>query len=312
MITVLTGGTGGAKLARGLAAIMPPGELKVVVNTGDDWTFYGLQISPDVDMVLYTLAGILDEERGWGIRGDSFRVVERLRHLGENVWFNVGDQDLAFQLKRNAWLGNGGTPTGFAIWLSRLLHINAEVLPMTDAHVETRILTENGDWHFEEYLVKEKAKGAVRKIWFRGMEAARPSDEVLNAIRCSDAIIFGPSNPLVSNGPILSVPGLREEIKFSKAVKVAISPVVGKRAIKGPLVQMMTDLHLDVSALGVAGVYRDLLDVFVLDQEDVELAGQIAAEFGFRVLFENTRMVSPEKEIALACAVVECIRSLKR
>lgn len=309
MITILAGGTGGAKLARGFASVLPPGELHVVVNTGDDCSFYGLRVSPDVDMAIYTLAGLLNQVQGWGLYGDTSAVAERLQALGENLWFNLGDQDLAVQLLRNAWYEKGGTPTGFARWLGETLGINAVVLPMTDDHVETRIVTKNGDRHFEEYLLKDRGCGTVQKIWFQGAEVSRPTVEVLTALRESNVIIFGPSNPLVSIGPILALPDVREVIENSSALKIAISPIVGGKVIKGPLASMMLDLGMEPSSFTIAGIYEGLIHTFVLDKEDSEQAQRIKQKLNTEVITLDTRMTDKERETALASDLLEYVDS---
>lgn len=299
MITIFAGGTGGAKLARGFAALLPPGKLTVVANTGDDWSFYGLRVSPDVDMIIYTLAGMLNQTQGWGLSGDTSKVADELRRFGETVWFNLGDRDLAVQLLRNVWYEKGGKPTGFVGWLGDTLKINARVLPMTDDRVETMIVTEKGERHFEEYLLEDKGKGTIQRIRFKGIEAARPSEAVLRMLSLSKMIVLGPSNPFVSIGPILGLPGICEALKENKGLKIAVSPIVGGKAIKGPLARMMLDLGMEVSPFSVAHLYRNLIDYFVLDSSDAQHRQRIE-ELGVKVLLMDTMMPNPEKEIIFA------------
>ncbi|HHV56596.1 MAG TPA: 2-phospho-L-lactate transferase [Firmicutes bacterium] len=308
MYTVLTGGTGGVKIARGLAAVLPPGELRVIVNTGDDISFYGIKVSPDVDMVLYALAGLLNEKQGWGLVGDTFNVCEQLSLFGEDIWFHLGDRDLAVQLKRNQWYRSGKTPSAFARHLARKLGVGVTVLPMTDGHVRTIVETDRGDMHFEEYLLKPSSDVRVRGIRFEGAAASCPTSAVLDALDNADVILFGPSNPLVSINPILSLKGVRKRIQSAKALKVGVSPIIGSQAIKGPLTRMMADLGIEVSAFGVASMYQTLLDVFVIDEKDAVLAEKINSELGFRVVTTDIRMDRREKEVSLAQFLLEQIR----
>lgn len=307
MLTILAGGTGGAKLARGFAAFLPPLEMNIIVNTGDDYSFYGLQVSPDVDMVIYLLAGLLDENRGWGLRDETFTIVELLNNSGEDVWFNLGDKDLVNQLKRLQFYTQGGTPTEFAKILTRNLGVKATVLPMTDQHVETRIVTESGNRHFEEYLLADQCRGNINEILFQGIESARPTAEVLNAIRTSRLIVFGPSNPLVSIGPILALPGFKEALRDSRALKVAVSPIIGGKALKGPLAGMLQKLNLEVSSFGVAGFYQDIADIFFIDEEDAGLAENISLHYGLQVITGDIRMPGAEREKALAQSLYQLL-----
>ncbi len=307
----LAGGVGGAKLAHGLAAHLGP-ELTVVVNTGDDLERHGLVIWPDHDTVLYTLAGLDDRERGWGLRDETWTVMEQLERLGEATWFRLGDRDIATHLVRTEQLRAGRRPTEVALDLQRRFGIAPRILPMSDAPVRTVVETDTGRLEFQEYFVRLRQEPTVRAVTFVGVEAARPSAEVAAAIRAAELVVVAPSNPIVSIGPILAVPGVRDllaERRRAGVPVVGVSPIVAGRALKGPADRMLASLGHPVSAAGVAAIYRDLLDGFVVDAVDADLAPEIEA-LGIRVLATDTIMTDDAARARLGAAVVEFGRTL--
>jgi len=270
-IVVLAGGTGGAKLVRGFSEAVGPERLSAIVNTGDDIEIYGAYVSPDPDLVSFGLAGLIDE-RGWGLRGDTFAVMDALRELGVEVWFNLGDRDLAWCCERARMLAEGLSPTAALARLNEAIGVRAQVLPMSDEQVRTWVRTATG-WHpFQEFMIRDGAAGLVEGVEFRGAEQATASSEVLAAIDRARAIVIGPSNPLASIGPILAVPGVREALLAAKAPVVAVSPVVGGEVLKGPTASFMAFAALECSADGVAAFYGELLDGIVADEDVGRLA----------------------------------------
>ena len=300
MIVALAGGVGGAKLADGLYRSLVPDTLTVVVNTGDDFDLYGLRISPDADTVLYTLAGLANPETGWGIADDTFSTLEMLRRYGEDTWFLLGDRDFATHIQRTRWLRDGQSPTQVAGALASALGVRARLLPMCDAPVATRVRTPDGELAFQDYFVRRQHRDEVLGIRFDGIEAAQPSDAAREAIAQAEAIVFCPSNPIVSIGPILAVPGMRDLLRSARVPRVAVSPIVAGQALRGPADRMLAGLGDEVSALGVARLYRDVLDGIVIDEADAALAGRIGDELGLRVLVTGTVMRSVEDRQRLA------------
>lgn len=265
-VVVLAGGTGGAKLARGmLDVVAAPDELAVVVNTGDDVAIYGAHVSPDPDLVAYWLADRIDA-RGWGLAGDTFHVMDGLRELGVDVWFNLGDRDLAVGIDRARRLAEGARLTEAIAALTDALGVGARVLPMADEPVRTHVVARGRTWPFQEFMIVNRAEGPVEGVELRGVEAARPTPEVLEAIARARAIVIGPSNPLVSIGPILAVPGMRDALRRSPAPVVAVSPVVRGAVVKGPTAAFMAWAGQPLSAAGVAALYGDVLDGIVADE----------------------------------------------
>jgi LPPG:FO 2-phospho-L-lactate transferase len=269
-VVALCGGVGGAKLAHGLASALPPEELSIIVNTGDDFQHLGLSIAPDLDSVMYALAGLADPVRGWGRREETWTFMEALRGLGGESWFQLGDGDLALHVERSWRLARGATLSEVTAHLCRALAITARVLPMSDDPVRTRVLTAEGWLDFQEYFVHQQCRPAVRDFMFAGAELARAQPDALAALERRDlrAIIICPSNPFVSVEPILAIPGIRSAMRRSGAPVVAVTPIVGGKAIKGPAAKMMAELGLDVSGAAVAQRYSDLIDGFVIDQAD--------------------------------------------
>lgn len=272
-MTLLAGGGGGAKLAHGFAQVTD--SLTVVVNTADDAELHGLHVSPDVDTVLYTLAGRIDPAQGWGLAGDTDVVLRAMAELGEDTWFHLGDRDLATHILRTARLRAGATLTEVTAQLAAALGVASRVLPMSDDRVATTLRTADGTLGFQEYFVGRRHRDEVLAVAFDGIDAARPAPGVIDALTSVDVVVLGPSNPFVSIGPILALPGVREALASSRARRVAVSPVIGGQALKGPAAQMLATLGHDVSALGVARLYTGLVDVFVVDEQDAHLAPAI-------------------------------------
>jgi len=273
----LAGGVGGAKLAAGLEAVLPEGDLMVVVNTADDFDLWGLRICPDLDTVMYTLAGLANPETGWGVAGETFDSLEMLGCYGEDTWFWLGDRDLATHLLRSERLRSGERLTSVTRDLCARLGVRSEVLPMSDEPVATILDTPAGPLEFQEYFVRRGQRDEVRGVELRGIEEARPSPEIPGAIQEAEAIVFCPSNPVVSLGPILAVPGMREAIAGSPAPKVAVSPIVGGRALKGPADRMLSSTGHESSAAGVAAIYAGLVDALVMDRADAAEEGEVEA-----------------------------------
>ncbi|HEY5044578.1 MAG TPA: 2-phospho-L-lactate transferase [Solirubrobacteraceae bacterium] len=265
-VVVLAGGTGGAKLARGIADVVGPERLAVIANTGDDIEIYGAHVSPDPDLVSFWLADAIDA-RGWGLRDDTFAVMDALKELGVEVWFNLGDRDLAWCLERARLAAEDGlAPTAALARLNEALGVRAQVLPMSDDPVRTWVRTSAGWRSFQEFMIRRQGKGIVEGLEFRGAEQAQPSAEVLAAIQSARAIVIGPSNPLASIAPILAVPGIHEALIAAPAPVLAVSPIVGGEVLKGPTAAFMAFAALDLSADGVADFYGELLDGIVADE----------------------------------------------
>lgn len=298
MICVLCGGVGGVKLVDGLAAVLrDPSALTVIVNTADDWEHLGLEISPDVDTVLYTLAGLVSEERGWGIEGDTWAALEMLGRYGLPAWFRLGDRDLATHIARTLWLREGRRPTEITAQLASALGVAPRVLPMTDARVRTFVHTPAGRLPFQDYFVRRGARDPVRRVEFEGIANAAPSPEALAAIRDSAVIVVAPSNPLVSVGPILALRGMEAALSESPALRIAVTPLIGGAAVKGPTVEMLRGVGMGADPAAVAALYRRFLDVFVLDVRDRDLAAAVAAAGapGRRLAVECADTLMPDR-----------------
>jgi LPPG:FO 2-phospho-L-lactate transferase len=267
-ITALAGGVGASKLLLGLYDVMDPGDLTAIVNTGDDIVLHGLKISPDLDIVTYTLAGLIDPKKGWGFRGETFHLLKRLAVFGRINWFNLGDRDLATHIHRTAMLADGKTLTDAAESIRVALGVRSRILPVCNEPVPTIIESGEGTLHFQEYLVKRRAEPIVKSIRFDGVEGAKPAPGVLEAIRDADRIVICPSNPLISIGPILAVKGIREALRARRDSVVAVCPIVGGRSLKGPSDKMLAELGHEASAKGVAKLYADFTGTFVIDPAD--------------------------------------------
>lgn len=303
MIVVLAGGIGAARFLEGLAAVMPPERITVIANTGDDDEFHGLHVSPDVDTVLYTLAGVVDRDRGWGVAGDTFTCLDSLASLGLETWFRLGDRDLATHLVRTERLRHGVALSAAIEELRRSLGISSRILPMSDDLARTRLRTASGVLRFQEYFVKLHQEPEVLAADFSEAARSRPAPGVLEAIAECDGVIVAPSNPILSIGPILAVPGIREALRATPARIAAVSPIVGGRALKGPAARNLASLGLGASAASVAELYKDFLDVFVLDLEDTSLRQEVERK-GMAAIVMQTVMSSAETRQALAQSVV--------
>jgi LPPG:FO 2-phospho-L-lactate transferase len=303
-VTALAGGVGASKLLLGLAALVEPRDLTAIVNTGDDIELHGLKISPDLDIVTYTLAGIVNLWTGWGYRGETFAALKRLGVFGRECWFNLGDKDLATHLHRTAMLKEGRTLSESADSIRRALGVETRILPMSDEPVPTLIETDEGALHFQEYLVKRRAEPMVRGVRFLGAEKARPAPGVLEAIREAELIVICPSNPLISVGPILAVPGIREALRVRREDVVAVSPIVDGKSLKGPSDRMLAQLGYEVSARAVARMYADVAGTFVIDGVDRGQATEIES-LGMRAAILPTVMKTRGQKIRLARALLD-------
>jgi LPPG:FO 2-phospho-L-lactate transferase len=299
MIVVLAGGVGAARFLQGLVQVIPQERITVIGNTGDDREFYGLHVSPDLDIVTYTLAGVVDEANGWGIRGDTYNTMQQLTRYGNEDWFALGDHDLATHIHRTNRLREGKTLSEVTDELRCLFGLQLRLLPMSDQPVATHVQTPAGLLHFEEYFVKRRSADEVQDVTFVGANEARPAPGVLDAIKEAEAVLIAPSNPIVSIGSILSVPGIHDALHETSGMVVAVSPIVGGAPIKGPADKLMRGLHMDVSAVGVARCYRDFLDVMVIDEQDAHLIQEIE-DLGIPAVATNTIMRDNEAKAALA------------
>jgi LPPG:FO 2-phospho-L-lactate transferase len=305
MITVLTGGTGGAKFVDGLRRILSPEELTIVVNTGDDHDWWGLYVSPDLDSITYVLAGILSPERGWGVRGDTFHCLQAMQEFGEPSWFSVGDRDLATHLSRNQLLSRGRTLTEATRIIAEKLGVHSRVLPMSDQRVQTRIQTPVGELSFEEYFVKRRYQDPVESVRFDGASKSKPAPGAVEAITKADAVLIAPSNPVTSIGPILAVPGIREALRNTAAKIVAVSPIIGSIAVSGPAVSLMASQRLSASIAGIADFYADFLDTLIVHDSDAETAQALS---GNRVDLVSTDILmrTTEDKVRIANSALEC------
>jgi LPPG:FO 2-phospho-L-lactate transferase len=303
MIVALAGGVGGAKLAHGLYTTCDPGALAVVLNTGDDFDHYGLRIMPDADTVLYTLAGIANPTTGWGIAADTTHMLEMLQRYGEDTWFWLGDRDLATHVLRTARLHAGWSPTRVVAALADALGVQAALLPMCDEPVATMVRTPDSELPFQDYFVRRRQRDEVLSVRFDGIERAVVPADVAAAMGSAETIVLCPSNPVVSIGPILAVPGMRDCIQRSPATKVAVSPIVGGKALKGPADRMLAGLGVEVSPYGVASLYHDVVDGMVIDHVDAAHYERIEA-LGLQVLVTDTVMRDETDRTRLASEVL--------
>ena len=302
-VLALSGGIGGAKLALGLYRILPPGALMVAANTGDDFEHLGLAISPDIDTLLYTLAGLDNPELGWGRRDETWTFIKALDSLGGETWFNLGDGDLATHVERTRRLAAGESLSQIADDFRRRLGISARLLPMSDDRVRTRLRTAEGWLDFQDYFVRQRCRPVVREIAFAGADQARPQPNFLAALADKNlrAVVICPSNPFISIDPILSLPGIHEALRACQAPVVAVSPIIGGKAVKGPTAKMMAELGLPVDAAAVARHYGEILDHYVADETDANEIGDL----GLPVTVTRTFMLSLEDREALARVVLE-------
>jgi LPPG:FO 2-phospho-L-lactate transferase len=312
MITALCGGVGGSKLAWGLYTVLPADSLTIVVNTADDLDFYGLHVSPDLDTVTYTLAGLSRPDVGWGLAGDTFRALEMLSRYGqETTWFGVGDADLATHVYRTNALRAGETLTAVTRHLRECLGVRAEILPMTDDPVATRLLVDSEWLDFQEYFVHRRHQVPVDKYRYDGIEQASATETVVQALLRAEAIILVNSNPVLSINPILAVPSVRHEVQCSRAPRVAVSPIIGEAAVSGPAGELMRLIDLPASATGVARAYHGLIDGIVIDRRDAAQRDEIEADLGIAVCCTETIMRTDDDKMRLAGKVIAFSQGLR-
>ena len=305
-ILAIAGGVGGAKLAFGLAAVLPPSDLTIIVNTGDDEVFHGLHVSPDLDSVTYALAGLTNPDTGWGVASDSFRTLQALDRLGADTWFGLGDIDFATHIRRTALLGEGLSLSEVTAEITRHLGIASTIAPMTDAPVRTIAITDVGDLAFQEYFVHRACEPRIAGIRFDGVDFAQPSVAFGQALQQADAIVYCPSNPVVSTGPILAIPGVRRAIEGFVGPRIAVSPIVDGQALRGPAAKMMNELGEEVSCVGIARRYVGLCDALVIDNIDYNHASAIE-DCDMRSMVTNTVMNSEADKIRLAREIIDMI-----
>ncbi len=306
MITVLAGGVGAARFLQGLLAVHRPSDVTIISNVGDDCEWFGLHVSPDIDIVLYHLSGRADEERGFGVKDDTFNVLDAISVYGYDTWFRLGDRDLATCITRTDLLRRGRTLAEATAEIASALLVPARMLPVTNDRLRTKIRTDDGVLDFQEYFVRRRTEGHAWETIFDGAVGARPAPGVIEAIREADAVILTPSNPLVSIGPILSVLGVREALRETNARVAAVSPIVGGKTIKGPADRMLRDQGMSASAATIGVLYKDFLDLLVIDTADEALKPEIEA-LGLEVAVTDTIMDSMEKKAALARTVLGAV-----
>ncbi|MGH9823708.1 MAG: 2-phospho-L-lactate transferase [Blastocatellia bacterium] len=306
-IVALAGGIGAAKFLTGLAGVVDPEQITVISNTGDDIELFGLRICPDIDTVMYTLGGVINPEHGWGLAGDTFESLGWMRRYAGPQWFNLGDRDLATHLYRTEQLNTGRSLTDVTDEMRGALGAKSPILPMTDSYAPTYVQTDEGEMHFQEYFVRRRCEPRVRALNLSHAAASTPSPAIGPAIAQARAVIVCPSNPFISIGPILAVPGIRSAIEETEAPVAAISPIVGGRAIKGPAADMLRDMGYQVSPVAVAHLYAGLVDLFVLDNQDAAAANEVQRSTGMRTLVTNTIMTSGEDKQRLAAETIQAL-----
>jgi len=305
MITVLTGGTGSVKLVRGLAA--QNSEINVICNVGDNYWLYGLYVCPDIDTIIYGLADLLDYEKGWGIQKDTFGFLRQMEIFGEETWFKIGDRDAATHLIRTNMLKNGKNLSDITKWMCEKFAVEVKVIPVTDNSIETRITTNKGDLHLQEFWVKHRGRDKVEGIQYIGADKARPNPEAINAIHDSEMVIIAPGNPLTSIGPMLSIKGVRKELSKMKKKVVAVSPLIGNKAFSGPTAQYMEAAGIEVSAYGLAKMYSDVCSNIVIDSKDKILMKKIE-NLDIRAYDTKIKMTNKLSEDSLASYVLKQVR----
>ncbi len=303
-LTILAGGTGSAKLIRGLASVYPQEKLTIIANVGDNYRLYGLYLCPDIDTAMYTLAGILDRHKGWGVKGDSFNTLKMLGKYGGETWFRLGDRDLATHLYRTWLLSQGYSLSQATAKLAEALGVKARIIPATDDPLETYITTaEAGTIHLQEFWVKRGGKDKVLAVEYRGVEKARPAPGVIQAIEKAEAVILPPANPITSIGPTLAIPGIKEALKKAEKV-LAVSPLRGGKPFSGPAAKLMQGLNLEASTLTIAKLYREFLNIIVVDEADRNLKPEIE-RLGIRCHVARTLMDSLKAESRLALTLLK-------
>jgi LPPG:FO 2-phospho-L-lactate transferase len=303
-VVALAGGVGAARLLRGIVRIIPPDRLTVVGNTGDDLILHGLHVSPDLDTIMYTLSGLEDETKGWGIAEDTFNCLHMLDKLGFETWFKLGDRDLATHIARTEMLRSGLTLSQTTSELCKRLKIGVRLIPMSDDTVQTTVFSGQQRFEFQQYFVKRGAKDEVTKVTFEGAENAKPSPGILEDMRAAEAIIICPSNPILSISPILSIPAIENEMRRTNARVIGVSPIVGGKAIKGPADKIMASLGLEVSPYGIAKFYEDYLDCLIIDRDDERFKTGIES-LGIKVVVASTVMRNVQDSICLGKTALE-------
>ena len=298
-VTVLAGGVGAARFLEGVVQVVAPRDVTVISNVGDDEEFFGLRVSPDIDIVIYTLAGAVDAEKGWGLVGETFQALEALRRFGYETWFNLGDGDLATLAHRTMMLNDGASLSDATASIAAAFGLELRILPVSDDRIRTMVETDAGTLAFQEYFVKRRTEDDVRSVRFAGAAEARPAAGVIDAIRDADAVLIAPSNPVVSIGPVLAVAGVREALRETRAKIIGVSPIIGGKTIKGPADRMMASLGMSPTCVGVAEAYADFLDVLVIDDEDRDQAAAVEGH-GVRAIVAQTIMRGPAEKRALA------------
>ncbi len=309
LTVALAGGVGGAKLARGIAKLLPPSKLLIIGNTGDDLELHGLHISPDLDILTYTLAGIVDEVKGWGIAEDTFHCLQTLKKLGAETWFKLGDRDLATHIQRTSILQSGLTLSQATDELCRKLNVKHRIIPMSDDPVRTKIVSGTRTLDFQEYFVKNKTRDKVTDVIYAGAEKAEPAPDIVEAIRTAEQIVLCPSNPILSIGPILAIKPIRKELAQTKAPVIGVSPLVAGKTLRGPADKIMRSLGHRASALGVAELYKDFLSHFIIDEADKKEKLQIE-KLGIKATATNTIMKNVADSVRLAKTMLNVTRTL--
>ncbi len=302
MITILAGGTGSVKLVRGITSLND--EVNVISNVGDNYWLYGMYVCPDIDTIIYGLADILDFERGWGIQKDTFGFLRQMEVFGEETWFRIGDRDAATHLIRTNMLKNGRNLSDITKWMCEKFAVEAKVIPVTDNSIETRITTDKGELHLQEYWVKHRGRDEVKGIQYIGADKARPNPEAINAMHDSELVIIAPGNPLTSIGPMLSIKGVRKELSKIKKKVVAVSPLIGDQAFSGPAAKYLQAAGIEVSSFGIAKMYSDVCSNIVIDTKDKALAKQIQ-NMDMNVYDAKLKMNNKAAEQALASYILK-------
>jgi len=302
LITILAGGSGSVKLARGFASHRS--DINVITNVGDNYWLYGMYICPDIDTITYGLADLLDHDKGWGIKKDTFGFLRQMEIFGEETWFRIGDRDTATHLTRTNMLKNGKSLSYITKWMCEKLSIEIKIIPVTDNTIETRIITDRGDLHLQEFWVKHRGLDEVKGIEYQGAEKARPNPDAMNAIHDSSLIVIAPGNPLTSIGPMLAIKGIRKELAKKKNKVVAISPIIGNSAISGPTGKYMEAAGIEVSALGVAKMYADVCSNIIIDTKDRMQTKKIES-LNINVHDTKIRMTNKQSEDALAASILK-------
>lgn len=304
LVLALAGGVGGAKLALGLARVLPPEALVIAVNTGDDECFHGLHVSPDLDTVMYTLAGLANQETGWGLAGDTFNALGMLGRYGVDTWFNLGDRDLGTHIRRTQMLRQGATLSEVTDELCRCLGVLYRIVPMSDNPVRTVVSTEEGELPMQRYFVQRRSEPRARSIHYQGAATARPAPGLVEALAQARTVVICPSNPFLSVGPILAIPGVREQLHRFGGFRVAVSPIIGGAALRGPAAKIMAELGYEVSSVGVARQYQGICDAFWIDNQDAELAPAISA-LGMIPKIGSIIMTSDADKVELAKRILD-------